>query len=180
MKDLLCKLSFYEVWLFQEVDHCKICLSLVKQRIKDNYIQNWNGESSNMSRGHVYNPISCFQYQPYLDILTIDKFRISLTKIRVSSHRLTIETGRWENPNVIPYNERLCKECNTVEDVYHCVCECSLYVDLRCKYIPAFYRLRPNMFKFIELLRTVNTYTLTRLSTFIFKAFEIRNAYNYT
>jgi len=53
-------------------------------------------------------------------------------------------------------------------------------VDLRCKYIPVYYRLRPNMFKFIELLRTVNTYTLTRLSTFIFKAFEIRNAYNYT
>jgi len=52
-----------------------------------------------------------------------------LTKIRVSSHRLTIETGRWEKPNVIPRNERVCKECNTVEDEYHCVCECSLYVD---------------------------------------------------
>jgi len=75
-----------------------------------------------------------------------------LTKIRVSSHRLTIETGRWEKPNVIPRNERVCKECNTVEDEYHFVCECSLYVDLRCKYIPAYYRLRPYMFKCIELL----------------------------
>ena len=103
-----------------------------------------------------------------------------MTKIRVSSHRpITIETGRWEKPNVIPRNERLCKECNTVEDVYHCVCECSLYVDLRCSYIPVYYRLN-RLFTFIELLRTENTYTLTRLSTFIFKAFEIRNAYNYT
>jgi len=40
--------------------------------------------------------------------------------------------------------------------------------------------LRPNMFKCIELLRTENNYTLKRLSTFIFKAFEIRNIYNYT
>ena len=34
--------------------------------------------------------------------------------------------------------------------------------------------------KCIALLRTENTYTLTSLSTFIFKAFEIRNTYNYT
>ena len=96
-----------------------------------------------MSRGILYNHISCFQYQPYLDILTIDTFRISLTKIRVSLHRLTIETGRWEKTNVIPRNERLYKECNTVEDEYRFVCECSLYVDLRWKYIPVYYKQRP-------------------------------------
>jgi len=82
--------------------------------------------------------------------------------------------------NVIPRNETLCKECNTVEDEYHFVCKCSLYVDLRCKYIPAYYRQIPNMFKLIELLRTENTFSLKRLCTFIFKAFEIRNIYNYT
>ena len=85
----------------------------------------------------------------------------------------------WKT-NVIPRNERLCKECNTVEDECHFVCECSLYVDLRCKYIPVYYRLRPYMFIFIELLRTENNYTLTCLNTFICKAFEIRNIYNYT
>jgi len=60
------------------------------------------------------------------------------------------------------------------------VCECSLYVDLLCKYIPAYDRLRLNMFKIIELPKTDNTYTLKRLSNFIFKAFEIRNKYNHT
>ena len=67
-----------------------------------------------------------------------------------------------------------------MEDEYHCVCECSLYVDLRRKNILAYYRQIPNMFIFIELLRTDNTNTLKSLSTFIFKAFEIRNIYNYT
>ena len=81
-----------------EVGHCKLSLSLVKQRMKDNYVHNWNGDISNTSRGILYNHTPCFQFQPYLDILTIDKSRICLTKIRVSSHRLTIETGRWENP----------------------------------------------------------------------------------
>jgi len=74
----------------------------------------------------------------------------------------------------------LCKECNTVEDEYHCVRDCSLYVDLRCKYTPVYHRQRPDMFKYIELLRTDNTFTLKRLSTFICKTFEIRNIYNYT
>jgi len=36
------------------------------------------------------------------------------------------------------------------------------------------------MFKVIELLTTENTFTLKRLSTFIFKAFEVRNIYKYT
>ena len=48
----------------------------------------------------------------------------------------------WKT-NVIPRNERLYKECNTVEDEYRFVCECSLYVDLRWKYIPVYYKQRP-------------------------------------
>ena len=37
------------------------------------------------------------------------------------------------------------------------------------------FTIKYNMFKFIDLLRTENTYTLTRLSTFVFNAFGIRN-----
>ena len=64
-----------------EVGHCKLSLSLVKQRMKDNYVHNWNGDISNTSRGILYNHTPCFQFQPYLHILTMDKFRISLSKI---------------------------------------------------------------------------------------------------
>ena len=127
-----------------------------------------------MSRGHVYNHISCFQYQPYIDILTIDKFRISLTEIRVSSHRLTIVTMQMRKINVISRNERLCKECNTVEDEYHCDVN-VVYMLIYVVHIYMLIGLRPNMFKCIELLRTENTYTVKRLSTFIFKALELRN-----
>ena len=127
-----------------------------------------------MSRGHVYNHISCFQYQPYIDILTIDKFRISLTEIRVSSHRLTIVTMQMRKINVISRNERLCNECNTVEDEYHCDVN-VVYMLIYVVHIYMLIGLRPNMFKCIELLRTENTYTVKRLSTFIFKALELRN-----
>jgi len=131
----------------------------------------------NMSRGILYKHMSCFQYQPYLDILTIDTPRISLTNQAQSFITYILQPLRQadeKKTNLIPRNERLCKECNTVEDEYmnfDFVCEYSLYVDLRCKYIPAYYR---------QILRTVNTFTLKRLRTFIFKVFEIRNINNYT
>jgi len=81
--------------VFQEVVYCKMCLSLVSQELKDNYLQNkWIGAISNLSRGLLYNHIACFQVQPYLDILTLDTFRISSTKINVSTQRLFTETGR--------------------------------------------------------------------------------------
>jgi len=109
----------------------------------------------------------------------IDKFRYSFTKLRVSANRLFIETGRWEKPNSIPLDERLCTNCNVLEDEFHFVCECIFYNDLRRTYIPKYYRSRPNMAKFVELLSCQNTIILKNLSTLIFKAFQVRNLHHY-
>jgi len=68
-----------------KVVHCKIFISLVKRRIEDNYLQNWNGAISNMTGGILYNHIPCFRYQTCLDTLTVD-----ILFDQVSSHRLTI------------------------------------------------------------------------------------------
>jgi len=115
-----------------------------------------------MSKSYLYTHMSCFQFQTYLDILMIDKFRISFTKLykfrisftkpRVSSHRLFIEAGKWDKPNCNPLDEILCTNCNVLEDEFHFVCECIFYNDLRRTYIPKYYRSRPNMAKFVELL----------------------------
>jgi len=35
----------------------------------------------------------------------------------VSAHRLAVEAGRLHKPNKIPFNERKCPLCNTLEDV---------------------------------------------------------------
>ena len=37
-------------------------------------------------------------------------------------------------------------------DEYHFVLECNIYTDLRTQYIPNYYRCRPNMYKFVDLL----------------------------
>ena len=42
-----------------------------------------------------------------------------MTRLRVSTHNLEIETRRWHKPNKIPRNDRKCKHCNTLEDEFH-------------------------------------------------------------
>ncbi len=55
-----------------------------------------------------------------------------------SSHHLTIETGRWSNTTV---TERICSywtltsNISVIEDEKHVLYDCSLYEDLRKKYL---------------------------------------------
>ena len=94
VKRLLSNLGFYEVWLQQNVGDVKVFLSVVKERLQDNFIQNWNTELNESSRAVFYRQIASFQSSEYLEIVNIKKFRIALTKLRVSSQRLEIEMGR--------------------------------------------------------------------------------------
>jgi len=114
-------------------------------------------------------------YHPYLDAVNISKFRISLSQLRMSSHRLCIETGSWHRPNQTPVSERICHVCSILEDEYHFVLVCSLYINLRKKFIPSYYWKRPSMFKFIDLLNSNNVCLLQKLGSFINYAFKIRS-----
>ena len=53
-----------------------------------------------------------------------------ISKIRMSSHNLKIEKGRYHN---IERQSRLCVLCNLndIEDEFHFILKCPLYYDLR-------------------------------------------------
>ena len=119
VKTMLANLGFNHVWLYQGVGNKNQFLNIFKQRLKDNFIQNWNNNLSNSSRANTYNLFADFSFKSYLDIITVKKFRIVLSRLRLSSHRLEIETGRWHKPEKIPRSERKCQLCNTLEDVFH-------------------------------------------------------------
>jgi len=53
----------------------------------------------------------------YLKCVKIKKVKFALCRFKVSAHRLAVEAGRLHKPNKIPYNERKCPLCNTLEDV---------------------------------------------------------------
>ena len=83
----------------------------------------------------------------------------------VGTHKLEVEAGRCHKPNKLPYNERKCQLCNTLEDEFHFLLECPLNYDLRKSLIDKYYWKHPNMITFIDLLRSENENTLRKLAT---------------
>ncbi|MCG8074808.1 MAG: hypothetical protein JAY75_01015, partial [Candidatus Thiodiazotropha taylori] len=124
-----------EVWLAQGVGNIETFLKAFKLRLKDIFVQDWHSRLETSTRARCYITFANFQYQHYLKVLNIEKCRISLSKLRLSAHRLEVEMGRWVRPNKIPYNDRKCKLCNRLEDEFHFLLECPLYSDLRKQYI---------------------------------------------
>ena len=63
--------------------------------------------------------------------MTLPEFaRLSFTRLRLSSHNLRIETGRWSR---IPRERRLC-QCGAIQDEKHVLVDCPLTEPIRVRY----------------------------------------------
>ena len=114
-------------------------------------------------------------FEKYLDVLNIRKYRKAFTKLRVSSHRLNIEVGRHQG---LPRENRICLYCcnhniNVIEDEYHFVVKCSLYNYLRGKYIP----MVKNLNDYVTIMQTSNEELLTNILCFVYHGFVYREIY---
>ena len=114
VKHLLLSLGFYEVWLAQGVGNYNYFISIFKQRLTDTFIQNWHSRLESSTRAVFYRSVAVFQFQPYLEKISISKFQKAFSRLRMSSHRLEIEAGRWARPNSIPLDDRKCRTCNLI------------------------------------------------------------------
>ena len=124
----------------------------------DCFIQEWDASIRDNRVVTLYKTVKdTFEYELYLDVIKDKYLCHALTKLRVSSHKLRIETGRYGR-NRIERHERLCELCTSgqVEDEYHFLFECSCYRQLRLQYIPVFFTTRPNMYKLTLLFRSKN------------------------
>lgn len=180
IKKLLAVLGFAEIWNFPDSVLLKQFLPVFKQRLIDCYLQEWRADvSSNGVLRHLYSYVKeQFCYELYLDKINCKSFRSALTRLRVSSHRLRIESGRYGRGRV-ERHERTCQFCDTneLEDEYHFVLKCSAYENLRSQYIKRYFYIRPSMAKFIELLQSKSHKVLTNLCYYLKKANIKRNDY---
>ena len=81
-------------------------------------------------------------YSSFLD----DQKRQTITRWRLSNHKLQIETGRYRVPRV-ERADRKCHECNVVEDEHHAIFIC-----------PAFNFIRTAHQRLLEKYQSVNTF----------------------
>ena len=119
-------------------------------------MQDWKSRICESTRANFYSLFLNFEHQLYLEALNVKKFRVAMTKLKVSSHRLEIDVGRWARDNRTPINERKCRYCDKLEDEFHVLLECTLYVDLRKQCIKKYFWNRPNMLKLKELMSVKN------------------------
>ena len=87
-------------------------------------------------------------------------FRKCITRIRLSSHDLCIETGRYHG---LDRNNRNCImfDLNVIEDEFHFILQCSRYLDIRKQCIKNIIGLDP------QLLNLYNYYLLKILKSFV-------------
>ena len=155
-------------------EFCKI----FKQRLLDIYTQKWRAELDANHVLDVYKHYKVnFQYENYLNVSLHRKYRSAITKLRLASHPLRIETGR-HGQNRVDRQERICPICDNgdIEDEFHFVLVCTAYNHLRLRYINRHYRRNPSVYKFIQLMGSNDTMTINNLSYYIFNAFEVRTS----
>ena len=91
-----------------------------------------------------------FAYEKYLVSLPPKFYTPFLIMIGTRNHHLPIETGGWHQ---IARNERTCHLCNAeIGDEYHYIMICKI----RASFIPRYFYMRPNTFKFEQLMNTTN------------------------
>ena len=97
--------------------------------------------------------------------------RVAFARLVTSSHRLKVETGRWTRP-VTPVEERLCDQCQKLDDEYHFLLECNKFSVLRTRFIPRYFYVRPSMFKCVQLINSMNCKIVRQLGKYIYHAFS--------
>ena len=128
-----------------EFFHLQSCssenINMVMNRLADQFRQQWwndlqrptgkRGDTGNKLRTYALFK-SSFLLEDYLTQVNITKHRIALTRLRTSCHCLQIERGRYKHPPQ-PSSERLCTECNMLEDEIHFLCVCKKHEYFRGK-----------------------------------------------
>ena len=177
IRDMLQQSGFNDVWVFRDsVVNINCFIAQFRLRLKDIYSTQWRGAVNTSTGLTLFRDIkSNIEISDYLTVLDNFKHRQAISKMRLSSHKLNIEKGRYTG---VPRNDRKCELCNKndIEDEYHFMIVCDVYNDLRREYIPSYYINRPSVYKFTLLLNVKNKKLLHKIALYIIKATKLRNS----
>ena len=172
IKKILCNIGLVNIWQEQYVDN-SIMLS-IKQRIKDIFVQLWHSDINNSTRLSFYRLFkSSFEMEEDLQKHINTRYQIILSRFRLYSNNLNIETGRYSGQEK---DTRKCVMCNmkSVEDDYHFLLVCPKYQELRRKFFKRYYCCFPTKNKFILLMSSTNKNVILSIGKYLYYAFKMR------
>ena len=174
IKHLLYRHGFGYIWEDQFVENASVFISSFNARLKDNFVQIWNASRNETSKLCLYNLYKLyFQPELYLSINVPRRLRRYLAKFRTGNINLEIELGRRFRQ---PREDRLCRFCGernvmSIEDEFHVLTECPIYLDLRKIYIGS---VDINLYSFCSIMKTDDVNILIKLASFINAALNVR------
>lgn len=121
-----------------------------------------------------------YDQEPYLTYIENPYIRKKFTSLRISSHPLRIESGRYRN---IDKEKRFCQICcnSVIENEMHFMLKCPIYETVRTIYlkhiIEKFCTKKDEEKTLVYLLSTTQKDIIDDVSKYIYKAFEIRDSY---
>ena len=130
VKNILNYNGFGHIWLNPNLYHIDAITSQLRQRLRDIYVQNWHCAIRNNSKLSVLSTLNKqYKQESYLSNIRSLDVRRAITALRISCHKLSIETGRFQK---IPKDQRVCPHCpEQIEDEFHFLIECPKYNVLR-------------------------------------------------
>lgn len=172
-------------------DAHQINLQKITSSLKENFQRFWkdslynDNQTMNGNKLREYRKFkTIFGKEEYLKILKNKSQRSAMARLRLSAHRLHIETGRYLPHNIkLPPNERLCKYCslNVCENEYHFLLICPFYVNERCLLLSNVQKTFPHTLSYNNeqlypwLMQSLDSSIILHLSNYILISFEKRN-----
>jgi hypothetical protein len=109
IRSILDECGFSHIWFNQGNMDAKTIKLLVKQRLKDQFVQQWNSTINCTPK--------CSTYRSFKDSLELENYLVSLPtsvckyilKFRLCNHKLAVETGRYAS---IDRHRRFCELCD--------------------------------------------------------------------
>ena len=164
IKELLEKNGYGYVWINKGVMYKNSFLKSFKQRLVDQYWQEWHTKINEKDRYKKYKEFKeSHLEEPYLKLITVTKFRRIVTKFRLGI--IDIQTNKRYNEIEADTKCPMCKQQN--EDEMHILMKCPSYIYLRQKYIHKHWP-ETEHFTLEQILNTQDEEKLKDLSMFLY------------
>jgi hypothetical protein len=190
VEDILKDAKIYDITLHVS----SMIAKKVLLNLQDLYIEYWKLKlSDDIRQGSGGNKLrtyrtfkQSFRQEDYLTDVVNKLHRRDLTRLRLSSHTLHIETGRYTSGRRVEAKDRLCQYCDMreCEDEIHFIMRCDLYKDMRTNLFASVghkyhhFHTYTEADKFIWLMSNVDKSISNLLAKYVSDCFQQRKVTN--
>jgi len=171
--EALSQISMSGHFTFQTLPNPNDFYTMARCRLFENYKNEWKTEIIDFSSLDSYVKFKpTHGLEEYLSIVKDKRHLIALSRFRLRSHNLAIESGRHRN---VQRDMRFCVFCdsNQIEDEKHFLLYCSFYDELRIPLIPLISELTEED-AFVLLLHSTAPHIVKLVAKFVYQAFKKR------